>query len=339
MNLPLSPPPRSATWSVALAFAVLYTTWGTTYLAIKVGVEVLPPALFGGVRIGLAGLILLGYLALRGERLRLPRRELLGAAGIGICLFVGGNGLITFGEKTVPSGAASVLVATTPLWLALLETVWPWGERLRLLGWVGLLLGLAGVCVLLAPRLRHPEELLNDTGPLLVIGSSMCWGVGSFLVRHQRRTASALTTAAYQMVLGGGALTLLGLGLGEVQQLRPEMLWGKGMVAFFYLLFVGSLLGFVTYTWLLERVSAVLVSTYAYVNPGVALLVGWLLGGEAITGGIIGGMVVILAGVALVRTAGTVRPPGATEAQEPVRVGVIRKSLADTLVSPRTGPR
>src|SRR5262245_2797136 len=145
MNRPAKPssPHRPAASAVALAFALLYLSWGTTYLAIKEGVRDLPPALFGGVRVCLAGVLLAAYPALRGEPLRLPRRELLWTGLGGLLLFVGGNGMITAAEKTVPSGVASVLVATTPLLMALLETLWPRGERLSARGWLGLLVGLA----------------------------------------------------------------------------------------------------------------------------------------------------------------------------------------------------
>src|SRR5207247_278809 len=148
-------------------------SWGTTFLAIRKGVEVFPPALFGGLRVTLAGLILLTYLTLCRQSLRMPWRSFLWTALVGILLFVGGNGLITVGEKYVPSGVASVLVATTPLWMALLELLWPWGERLSARGWVGLFVGLGGVLVLLAPRLQGPVNLLQDIGPFLVLGSSL----------------------------------------------------------------------------------------------------------------------------------------------------------------------
>src|SRR5438445_11015143 len=173
MNHPdnaVSPRPP-ARWSVVLAFILVYLSWGTTYLAIQKGVEVFPPALFGGSRIALAGLLLLAYLTIRRQPLRMPLPDFLWTALVGILLFVGGNGLITVGEKFVASGVASILVATTPLWMALLELLWPWGERLSGPGWLGLFLGLAGVLVLLVPRLQQPASLLEDAGRLLVLGS------------------------------------------------------------------------------------------------------------------------------------------------------------------------
>jgi drug/metabolite transporter (DMT)-like permease len=300
---------RPAVWAITLAFACLYISWGTTYLAIREGVKTLPPALFGGTRLAAAGLVLLTYLAARAQRLMLPRRELLDAAVVGICLFVFGNGLITFAEKSVLSIVTAVLVATTPIWFALLESVWPWGERLTTRGWLGLALGMAGVLVLLAPELRQIDHFFDDLGPLLILGSAFSWAVGSFVLRHRRKgqQGSHLLSAAYQMVIGGLLLTFVGLVAGETKELTVDSLTSTAVFSFFYLLVVGSLVGFVAYNWLLGHVSPVLVGTYAYVNPVVAILVGWLIGGEALSLWILAGVATILSGVALVRIGG-VRP-------------------------------
>jgi drug/metabolite transporter (DMT)-like permease len=292
---------RPSPWSLLLAFGLVYISWGTTYLAIQEGVRTLPPGLFGGVRVGLAGLLLLAFIALRGGSIRLPRGEYLWATLVGMLMFVGGNGLLTAAEKTVPSGAAAVLVTTTPLWLALLETFWPRGEKLKGLGWAGLFLGSAGVLVLLWPRLEAPGTLLEDVGPLMVLGSSFCWSVGSFALRHRRARGDHLTTAGYHMALGGGALTILGLLMGEGAELSSASFTPEAIASFCYLLIVGSFVGFLAYTWLLQHVSSTLAGTHAYVNPVVALVVGAILAGEIVTWRIVGGMVVIFAGVALVR--------------------------------------
>lgn len=305
--------PRPPAWAVVLAFALLYVSWGTTYFAIKLGVQDLPPALFGGCRVSAAGWVLLGYLAWRGEPLRLGCRDLLGIALTGGFLFVGGNGLITMGQKHIDSGVASILAATTPLWLAFLETAWPWGERLTLRGWLGLLAGLCGVLLLV---LRDSSSLGTSTALWLVLGSALCWAIGSFILRYRRSGVSLLASAAWQMALGGGGLVAVGLLLGEAQLLTPDRFTLRATGAFFYLLVVGSLIGFVAFNWLLGHVSAPLVGTYAYVNPVVAILIGALLGGEPITAQIVGGMVVILVGVALVR-AGGIRPRPEESASQP----------------------
>jgi drug/metabolite transporter (DMT)-like permease len=295
---------RPAAWAIVLAFAIVYLTWGTTYFAIKEGVRTLPPALFGGVRIGSAGLVLLAGLWLRGESLRLARRDLLVVAASGVLHFMGGNGLITFAEQTVDSGAASVLAATAPVWIGLGETLWPRGERLTLRGWVGVLIGLVGVLVLLAPNLRTPAAFLADAGPLLVLASAMCWSTGSLVLRHGRPAVSHVVSAAYQMTLGGVGLALVGVLTGETGRLTADSLTVGAVWSFFYLMIASSLVAYVAYTWLLQHVAAPLVGTYAYVNPAVAVVVGWLLGGERVTGWLVGGLVVILTGVALVRSGG-----------------------------------
>src|SRR5579884_604702 len=209
-----APHRRPAAGAVLVAFAVLCLSWGTTFLAIREGVRYLPPALFGGTRVGLGGLVLLLYLAGRRQPLTLPRREVLTTGLLSVLLFVGGNGLITMGlgEKSMESGAAAVLGTTTPLWMALLETCWPRGDRLRWWGWLGMLGGLAGVLLLLPPP--RPADWVREPGPFLVLASAFFWALGSVCVRYQRRSGPHLTTAAYQMLLGGGALALTGVLLG-----------------------------------------------------------------------------------------------------------------------------
>ncbi len=297
-----APPAR---WKIIVAFALVYISWGTTYLAIGKGVEVFPPALFGGGRLMTAGLILLAFLALCGRSLRISWTQFWWTVLIGSLMFVGGNGLLTVGEMFVPSGVASVMVATTPLFIACLEMSWPHGERLTLAGWAGLLAGLVGVSLLLVPGLDNPEELFRGGGPLLLLGSSISWAVGSFIVRHRKLQVDHLLAAGLQMTIGGAVLVLIGLSIGEYRSIHVSNFNAQGVGAFFYLLVVGSLIGFVAFNWLLGHVSATGVGTYAYVNPVVAIVVGWLLNGEEITVWIVSGMLVILAGVALVRGIGT----------------------------------
>jgi drug/metabolite transporter (DMT)-like permease len=297
-----------------LALAVVYLTWGTTYLAIREGVKTLPPGLFGGLRIAAAGAVLLAWLTLRGRAVRLPWRELGAAWLVGGLLFVGGNGLVTVGMKTVPSGVGAVLVATTPLWMALLERASPRGERLAARGWLGLLLGLGGVALLWASKAE--ASALVGTGPLLLLGSALAWSVGSFIHRHRRGPTPLLLSAAWQSLLGGGTLALIGLAAGEAGALSAEQLTPRAVGAFFYLLTVSSLVTFVAYLWLLRHVSAALAGTYAYVNPAVAVLLGWLLADEPLTPALVGGLAVILAGVALVRASAVRSLPAAEAGKE-----------------------
>lgn len=332
MQGPATPthPSKPPLWQTLLALAVVYLAWGTTYLAIREGVKTLPPGLFGGLRIAAAGIVLLAWLALRGRPTTLPWRELRAEWLVGALLFVGGNGLVTVGVKTVPSGVASVLVATTPLWMALLEAAAPRGERLAPAGWLGLLLGLGGVALLWAGK--GEVAALARVGPLLLLGSAVAWSVGSFIHRH-RRPAGLLRSAGWQMLLGGGTLALIGLAAGEAGALSADQLTPRAVFAFCYLLTVSSLVAFIAYLWLLRHVSAALAGTYAYVNPAVAVLLGWLVADEALTPALVGGLGVILAGVALVR-ASAVRglPPAAgKELPRPRRSFTLKKSKPPVL--------
>jgi drug/metabolite transporter (DMT)-like permease len=322
MNMLLTPPrpARPAPWAIPLAFTLVYLAWGTTYLAIRWGVRDFPPALFGGARIGLAGLVLMAFLGWRGESLQLSRRDLYWALVLGVIFFVGGNWLVTLGVKSVPSGVAAILVATTPLWTALLETCWPGGERLSGRGWIGLLVGLAGVIVL---KLDQPPDQESTLGALLIILSAMAWAFGSVLLRRHRQHGSHLVCAAWQMVLGGLALCLAGLAIGEASQLSTDKFTPEGVYAFFHLLVFGSLVGFVAYNWLLGHVSTAHASTYAYVNPVVALLVGWLLADHGLSVAMVAGMCIILTAVALVRSQ---NKKASRERQRPGEVSTIATS-------------
>jgi drug/metabolite transporter (DMT)-like permease len=313
-----------------LAFVLVYVCWGTTFLAIKKGVESFPPALFSGVRVTAAGLFILAYLALRGSSLRLPFLEFLWTAFVGLLMFVGGNGLLTLGEKvSVASGVASILGATTPLWIALFEWMWPWGERLTAKGWLGLVVGLAGVLILLAPRLDDPIALLTDVGPWFILGSSVSWALGSVVMRYRRIKGSYLTVAAYQMIVGGASLVLIGAMSGEFADLSVQKVTPAAVYSLFHLLVFGSLVGFVAYVWLLGHVSAALAGTHSYVNPAVAVLVGWSLNGESVTLAIAGGMAIILIGVALVRSGGTRAGPATTKALEQEAAGPAKVHAAE----------
>jgi drug/metabolite transporter (DMT)-like permease len=292
--------PAPPTWAILLAFGVIYTAWGTTYYAIKLGVqqEQLPPALFGGARLGLAGLILLGWQITRGQSVRVARDDLLKIVGIATLLFVGGNGFVTAAQKHVDSSLAAVLIATTPLWIGLFAMLLPRGERLTPLGWLGLLFGLAGVALLVEPRLRHSGQI-DGFGVPMVLASAAAWALGSVLLRRVRVPLPHLSAAGYQMAIGGASLLCVGLVLGEAEQLPGQVSPGAALV-FLYLLLVGSLSGFVAFNWLLGHVSAAKVGTYAYVNPLVAVCIGWFFG-EEVTSRLWLGIAVILAGVFLVR--------------------------------------
>jgi drug/metabolite transporter (DMT)-like permease len=305
----MSRPPRCVRapdpWQVGLALALVYLCWSTTYLAIQEGMRTLPPLLFGGTRITLAGLLLLAYVRGTGQCAVPTGKTLLGTWLVGCLLFLGGNGLINMGQKIVPSGVASVLVATCPLFIALLERLLPRGERMPLLSWFGLLAGLIGVSLTLE---RGGEAGGSVVGMVLCLGSSFAWSVGSVLARHWPTRLSLLQTASLQMCLGGATMALTGVLVGELGQIGPEDITPGAVFAFCWLLVVGSLVGYVAYVWLLGHTSAAVAGTYAYVNPALAILIGWAFANETISRTVVIGLGIILCGVALVR-AGSVPAP------------------------------
>jgi len=297
----VSDPSPPSPLQIGIAFGILYIVWGTTYLAIQIGVlnENLPPLLFAGTRIGSAGLILLALQLARRQKLRMARADFAGIAVGALLLFVLGNGIISIALKTVASGESAVLAATTTLWVAAAAMVMPGGDRLRIVGWLGLLLGFVGVVVIKLPALREQGfSFASNLGPWLVLCSAAAWGVGTVLLRKATINLPRLTSAGWQMALGGGLMFLLGLLRGETP---PETISAASIGAFLYLLVFGSLTAFVAFNWLLEHVPAPRVTTYAYVNPLVAVLLGTWLHDEDMAPTLILGMLVILAGLFLVR--------------------------------------
>lgn len=291
--------PPSA-WAIALAFGIVFLSWGTTYKATSIAVkdEQMPPALFGGVRLCIAGTILLSCQLVRRQSLRLRGRELAGLLVVSWFLFLGANLLINFGQQKIDSGVSAILIATTPLWIGLFGMLWPSGERLSVRGWLGLVLGFAGILLTLAPRLRDDAHPLGDPHALLILGSAASWALGSLVSRHLALKVPHLTSAGYQMLFGGASQVLLGTAIGEWRQI-PE-LTARAIGCLVYLLVFGSLTGFVAFNWLLAHVPTAKVGTYAYVNPVIAVFVAWCFG-EKLHGWIFAGIAVILLGVYLVR--------------------------------------
>jgi drug/metabolite transporter (DMT)-like permease len=285
-----------------MAFLCIYLSWGTTYYVTGYAMQhaEMPPALFGGVRLVLAGVVLLVYQILRGSSVRFTFGDALRMLPISVCLFLMGNLLINLGQKKVSSGVAAVLIATTPLWIGLFGMAWPHGERLSWRGWVGLILGFAGIVVTMWPKLQDGFDVREDYPSLLVLASAAAWAIGSLLSRHITLKLSHLTSAGYQMIMGGSLQTALGTAMGEWPDFLDKLSL-HSIAAFVYLLIVGSLIGFVAFNWLLGHVSAAKVGTYAYVNPVIAILIGWVMGDTPVTSLLFAGIAVILVGVYLVR--------------------------------------
>jgi drug/metabolite transporter (DMT)-like permease len=258
---------------VILAFAVIYILWGSTYLAIRVAVETLPPFLMAGVRFLIAGSALYAFSRTSGVT-RPTRRQWRNAVIASIPLFVVGNGGVTYAEQTVPSGVAALVVATLPAWLLLLD--WGYGTRRgpRVMELAGIVLGLAGVFVLAAPSGTESIPLL---GTVLLVCSSIGWAAGSLVTRYSDLPKAPACTSGMQMLAGGVLMVALGLALGEAHRFDVSRVTWESAIAVVYLIAV-ALVAVPSYTWLLTVTSPALVGTYAFVNPVVAVLLGWAAG-------------------------------------------------------------
>jgi drug/metabolite transporter (DMT)-like permease len=287
------------TSGVVVALLTVYLVWGSTYLAIKYAVAGLPPFLAMGVRFLLAGtVLLLVVLALRGRAaFRITRPQLLTAAVCGLFLLVGGNGVLAVAEQDVDSGLAALLVAGTPLWVVLLRAVLR--DRPSVATVAGLLLGLTGVAVLLLPGVRGAADL----GPLLLVClSSVLWSCGTVLATRRPVPADPFVTSVVQMAAGGVGLVVLGSFGGEWGRLDLAATPASSWIAFGYLVLVGSCIGYSAYVWLLARAPLSLATTYAYVNPAVAVALGALFRSEPLTSNVLVGGSLIIAAVAWVIT-------------------------------------
>ncbi|MFG2844006.1 EamA family transporter [Kitasatospora sp. NPDC048296] len=284
--------------AVWLALGVVYVVWGSTYLAIRIAVETMPSFLSAAARFLTAGLLLVGYLLVRQgpAGLRVSGRQLASAALVGVLLLTGGNGLVVLGETSVPSGLAALLVAAVPLWMVVL-TAFGGGERPKRAELVGVLLGLVGLGVLSAPVIGGSVEPL---GVILIICATLTWATGSFASKKIPMPGNVLAASAYQMLAGGFCDLLIGLVRGEQRGFDLSAVSGRSWLALVYLVLFGSLLAFTAYAWLLRSAPLTLVATYAYVNPVVAVLLGWLVLAEPLTGPTLAGGAIVVAGVCLV---------------------------------------
>jgi drug/metabolite transporter (DMT)-like permease len=282
------------------ALVVVYIVWGSTYLAIRVVVDAkIPPMLGMATRFLTAAVLMAIGLTIKSgwRRLRITRREAVGAATVGVLLLAFGNGAVAIAEQTVPSGLAALLVAAIPLWLMLLRV--GGGERPRGMTWVGVLIGFGGAALLALSGGNTSAKPLSVA--ILVVGT-ICWATGSRFAPQLGLPRDPLVTALYEMVFGGTAMVLLGVLRGEPARLHLDQIDGSGWIGLAYLVVFGSLLAYTAYSYLLANAPISLVGTYAYVNPAVAVFLGWLILNESLTWQILLGGAVIIVGVALVVT-------------------------------------
>ena len=301
-----SPTPRT-TWKTLSAFAIIYLVWGSTYLAIRIGVREVPPFLLAGIRFLAAGLVLYGWTTARGER-QPNGREWASASLLAIMFFVLDYGLLFWAEQRVPSGMAAIMMATIPVFIALAEIILLQTQRLTFRLGLALLIGMGGVAVLMSHSLNLGGAPINTVGALALIVASMSWGVSSVLARRLPQPPSKIMSSGSQMLAGGVFLLLTAAVLGEFRGFHPWTVSREAWLSLLYLIVAGSIIAFTAYLWLIHHVSPTKVGTYAYVNPVVAVLVGYFLGGEALGLRTILGAVFILISVLVITTTGAKKP-------------------------------
>ena len=288
------------------ALATIYIVWGSTFIALAIAVRDLPPFLSMALRHLAAGAILLAVALPRGDRAgdRIGRRQVGAAFVFGGLLFVAGHGGLAWAQQTVPAGTAALLIGSIPIWMALFDRV-AFGRRLRRSAYVGFALGFAGLAFLFDP---FGEDSIDRVGALVILVSAMCWAAGSLYSRGAPLPKRPLVSAGLASLCGGLLLAVYSGVSGEI----GEADWTRdGVLAVAYLVVVGTLVGFSAYVWLLRTAPVSLVATYAYVNPIVAVALGWALLGEAITTEmVVAGAAVIVSVAVIVRASGAAIEPG-----------------------------
>jgi len=290
-----------ATWKILLAFAIIYFVWGSTFLAIRVGVREVPPFLLAAMRFLAAGLILYLWMLAHGERSP-SSREWLSASVLAVLIFVLDYGLLFWAEQRVPSGVAAVMLAIIPVFMALSEIVFLRTQRLTARLALALLIGIAGVAVLVSNSLNVAGAPIDRAGAAALIVAGISWSIASALSRKLPLPSSKVMSSGAQMFAGGVLLALAAAALGEFRNFHPLAVSRAAWFALLYLIVAGSVVAFTAYVWLLHHKSPTKVGTYAYVNPVVAVLIGYFLGGEALGPRTILGTLFVLVSVLVITT-------------------------------------
>ncbi|HEY3616690.1 MAG TPA: EamA family transporter [Candidatus Sulfotelmatobacter sp.] len=288
-------------WKVLLAFAIIYFVWGSTFLAIRVGVREVPPFLLAAMRFLVAGIVLYGWMRARGTPSP-SAREWSAATFLAVLIFVLDYGLLFWAERRVPSGIAAVMMATIPVFMAIAEIIFLRTLRLTLRLGLALLMGLAGVAVLVGHTMSLGEAPVDTAGACALIVAALSWSVAASLTRKLPLPAAKAMSSGAQMLAGGVLLLLTAALLGEFRGFHVQAVSMGAWLALAYLIVAGSIVAFTAYVWLIHHESPTKVGTYAYVNPVVAVLVGYFLGGEAIGPRTLVGTLLVLLSVIVITT-------------------------------------
>jgi drug/metabolite transporter (DMT)-like permease len=310
--------PRPSPLKITAAFAAVYLIWGSTYLTIRITIESVPPFLMAGVRFLLAGAILFAFARRPGrrhERLTWPHWR--SALIIGGLLLLGGNGIVSWSELYVDTGLVALVVATVPLWMAVFAPLFG-GRRVNFLSGLGIAIGLTGIVVLLHPGGVNAAHWQT----FVALGAPLTWAIGSLYARRAPAPSEPATATAMEMLAGGALLFIAGLIRGELGDLHLNSVSGASLAAFVYLVLIGSLVGYSAYIWLLHNVSATSASTYAFVNPVVAVLLGALFLGESVTLLTVIAAALIVAAVALILYSQSRNRPRVSKAEPPIELPV-----------------
>jgi drug/metabolite transporter (DMT)-like permease len=302
------------TWKTLLAFGIIYFVWGSTFLAIRIGVHEVPPLLFAAMRFLAAGLALYGWTLARGERSP-NAREWGSAFLLATLIFVFDYGLLFWAEQRVPSGLAAVMLATIPAFMAIAEILILRTQRPTFRLGVALLIGLGGVAVLVSPSLNVGGEPVETAGAVALIVAAIGWSIASALTRKLPLPESKMVSAGAQMLTGGVMLAFASAALGEFHRFHPSQVSRGAWLALAYLVVAGSIVGFTAYLWLLHHESPTKVGTYAYVNPAVAVVIGYFFAGEPLGPRTLLGTLLVLVSVVVITTARKPAPT-ASEARE-----------------------
>ena len=291
---------------IIAAFASIYLIWGSTYLAIRYAVETIPPFIMGGIRFVVSGALLYMWARSRGapRPARLHWRNAIIAGGF---LLLGGNGAVVWAEQFVPSGLTALLVSILPFWLVIIEWVRPPRRRPSGTVLIGIVLGFIGIVVLVGPSDVGGHGNVSPIGALVLILGSLSWAIGSFWSRDAELPESGLLTTGIEMLGGGALLLIVGAATGELSHIDIHRISNASAVGLVYLIIFGSLLGFTSYIWLLDKVSPARLGTYAYVNPIIAVLLGWAIAGERLSIRTAVAAAIVICAVALIATAHSTR--------------------------------